>query len=140
MSKSHRLLGFGFAAADLLVEIGSDGRVSFALGAGEAVLGARDQTLIGQSWNTLIHPDDRGMVEAVFEGLADGTRAGPVVVGVAGPPGEPATRYASLTAIRLPLNDDAISCALSRSGARGASELQSREAFEARATELLSGS
>ncbi|MBU1377657.1 MAG: EAL domain-containing protein [Alphaproteobacteria bacterium] len=135
----HRFLGFGFAAADLLVEIKADGCVSFALGAGEAVLGAKDQSLSGKPWQSLFHPEDHPMVEAVFRGLGDGTRAGPVVLGVASPSGAP-PRYASLTAIRLPQNKGAISCALSRASSRGASGLQTREQFESRATELLAGS
>lgn len=139
MPTPHRFLGFGFAAADLLVEIKADGCVSFALGAGEAVLGLPDQALAGKAWRTLFHTEDHPMIEAVFRGLDDGTRAGPVVLCVATPPGKPA-RYASLTAIRLPQNKGSVSCALSRASSRGASGLQSREQFESRATELLAGS
>ncbi len=135
MPSAHRFLGFGFAAADLLLEVRADGQVSFALGAGEAVLGVTDRALGGRSWQSLFDPEDHPMVEALFAGLGDGTRAGPVVLKVAGK----ATGHASLTAIRLPQNDGAISCALSRASGRGASGLQSRETFEARAAELMSG-
>ncbi|TAJ74666.1 MAG: EAL domain-containing protein [Phenylobacterium sp.] len=135
MSTPHRFLGFGFAAADLLLEIRTDGRVSFALGAGEAVLGVVDRALAQRSWQSLIDPDDHPMVEALFGGLDGGTRAGPVVLRVAGK----ADAYATLTAIRLPQNDGAISCALSRASGRGPAGLQSREGFETRATELLAG-
>jgi EAL domain-containing protein (putative c-di-GMP-specific phosphodiesterase class I) len=131
----HRFLGFGFAAADLLLEVRADGQVSFALGAGETVLGVADRALAERSWQSLFDPDDHPMVEALFGGLDDGARAGPVVLRVAGKP----DGHATLTAIRLAENDGAISCALSRSTGRGASGLQSREAFEARATELLAG-
>jgi EAL domain-containing protein (putative c-di-GMP-specific phosphodiesterase class I) len=135
LSSAHRFLGFGFAAADLLLEIRPDGRVSFALGAGEAVLGAPDQALVERPWRSLFDPDDHAMVEALFGGLDGGMRAGPVVLRVAGKP----DGHASLTAIRLPQNTGAISCALSRASSRGPAGLQSREAFEARATELLAG-
>ena len=135
MPSSHRFLGFGFAAADLLLEVRADGRVSFALGAGEAVLGVADKALAERSWQSLFDPEDHPMVEALFGGLDDGSRAGPVVLRVAGKPDGCAT----LTAIRLAENDGAISCALSRSTSRSAAGLQSREAFEARATELLAG-
>jgi hypothetical protein len=135
LSSTHRFLGFGFAAADLLLEVRADGRVSFALGAGEAVLGVADQALTDRSWQSLFDPDDHAMVEALFSGLDSGARAGPVVLRVAGK----SDGHASLTAIRLSENDGAISCALSRASSRGSHGLQSREAFEARATELLAG-
>jgi EAL domain-containing protein (putative c-di-GMP-specific phosphodiesterase class I) len=131
-------LGFGFAAADLLLELKEDGHVAFALGAGEAVLGMPDRSIAGQAWTRLVHTDDHSMVEALFAGLAGGTRAGPVVVGVATDAG-PAERFASLTAIRLPQNEGAISCALARATCRPAAGLQSRQDFEARAAELLAG-
>lgn len=135
MPSAHRFLGFGFAAADLLLEVRADGRVSFALGAGEAVLGVADQALAELSWRSLFDPEDHPMVEALFGGLDDGSRAGPVVLRVTGKPGG----HASLTAIRLAENGGAISCALSRASSRGPSGLQSRETFELRATELLAG-
>ena len=139
MSTPHRFLGFGFAAADLLLEIRPDGRVAFGLGAGEGVLGVSDTALSNRSWTSLLHPEDHPMVEALFAGLDDIARAGPVVVSVAVPQGAP-ERYATLTAIRLPQNQGAISCTLSKAKARGAAGLQSRETFEARAAELLAGS
>jgi EAL domain-containing protein (putative c-di-GMP-specific phosphodiesterase class I) len=133
LSNPHRFLGFGFAAADLLLEIRLDGRIGFALGAGEAVLGVADTALTNRAWRSLIDAADHPMVDALFAGLGDGSRVGPVVVGVEG--GQ--NRFATLTAIRLPQNQGAISCALSRASARRAAGLQDREAFEARASELL---
>lgn len=135
MSTPHRFLGFGFAAADLLIEIRLDGRVGFALGAGEAVLGVADTQLPNRSWRSLIDPADHPMIDALFAGLGDGGRVGPVVVGVEGLAG----RCASLTAIRLPQNQGVISCALARASARRGTGPQDREAFEARAAELLAG-
>jgi EAL domain-containing protein (putative c-di-GMP-specific phosphodiesterase class I) len=136
LSRPHIFLGFGFAAADLLVEIGADGRVNYALGAGEAVLGVADHALAGAAWRDLVHRDDQPMVEALFAGLDNGARAGPVVFAVAAGQGE---RSASLTAIRLPQNEGAISCALSRAAAGGSARIQSRESFEARVAELMAG-
>jgi EAL domain-containing protein (putative c-di-GMP-specific phosphodiesterase class I) len=135
VSTPHRFLGFGFAAADLLLEIRLDGRIGFALGAGEAVLGVPDTKLTNRSWRSLIDKADHPMMEALFAGLGDGSRVGPVVVGVEGQ----AHRHASLTVIRLPQNQGAISCALSRATARGVVGLRDREAFEARAADLLAG-
>jgi len=134
-STPHRFLGFGFAAADLLLEIRLDGRVGFALGAGDAVLGVPDTKLTNRSWRSLIDPADHPMVDALFAGLGDGVRVGPVVVGVEDAP----HRAATLTAIRLQQNQGAISCALARAGARRPTAPLDRDAFETRAVELLAG-
>lgn len=135
MSTPHRFLGFGFAAADLLLEIRLDGRVGLALGAGEAALGVPDTKLAGRSWRSLIDAVDHPMVEALFAGLDDGARAGPVVVGVEGS----ADRFAALSAIRLPQNQGAISCGVARARGPRVVGLQDREAFASRAAELLAG-
>ena len=129
LSTTHRFLGFGFAAADLLLEIRPDGRVSFGLGAGEAVLGVAEEDLSHRAWTSLIAADDHPTVEALFAQLDDGLRAGPIVVRVADNDEDAPARFASLTAIRLPQNHGAISCALTR--ADGRSGPQDREGFEA---------
>lgn len=121
------------------MEIGSDGRLTFGLGAGEAVLGVPDHLLGGRPLDSLIDPEDHPMVKALIGGLGDGARAGPVLVRVAAADGA-TERFASLTVIRLPQNQGAISCGLSKARSRGAAGLQTCEAFEARAAELLAGS
>ena len=138
MSTPHRFLGFGFAAADLLLEIRPDGRVAFGLGAGESVVGVADTALANQPWTAFVAAEDHGMVNAMFAGMGESARAGPIVLGIATPEGQP-PRYASLTAIRLPQNQGAISCALARAAGRGPATLHSRESFESRAAELLAG-
>lgn len=134
-SAAHRFLGFGFAGADLLLELGPDGRVTFALGAGEAVMGVPDTRLADRPWKQLFRMEDHPMVASLFKGLDSGIRAGPVIVAISGP--DRTERFASLTAIRLPQNRGAISCALSRTTRRAQAGIQTREAFEARAGELL---
>ena len=139
MSTPHRFLGFGFAAADLLLEIRDDGVINFGLGAGETVLGVSDTGLSNRPWKSVIHEDDHPMVEAMFDGLDGAARAGPVTVAVVVPKEAP-PRFATLTAIRLPQNQGAISCTLAKAKARGVAGVQSRDTFEARAAELLAGS
>lgn len=136
MSTAHRFLGFAFAAADLLVEVTPSGRIAFAMGAGEALIGVSDAVMSGRHWIDLIDPSDHGMTQALFCSLQDGGRAGPVVVKVLTPPGAP-ERFASVMAMRLPRNNGAISCVLSRANARGPAGVQTRETFEARASRLL---
>jgi EAL domain-containing protein (putative c-di-GMP-specific phosphodiesterase class I) len=109
---SHRLLGFAFASADLLVEIDADGRIAFAIGASEALSGSRETSLVSRRWSEFIDPADRAMLGAMFDGLDDGMRGGPVVVSLAA--GDGVGRAVALAACRLPQNRGAVSCALSR--------------------------
>lgn len=91
MADPRRILACAFAGADLLFEAESSGRVAFSAGAGG--------DLSGRNWRDLLHPIDRGLVQALFEGLEDGRRAGPVAVrGSADAP----FRTAALSAFRLP--------------------------------------
>ena len=133
----RRLVGFAFANADLLIEVDARDRITFAMGAVQAVLGREETALAGLDWRTLVEPGDQPLVEAMFVCLSDGVRRGPVPVRLAGT----SPRAASLSARMLPENGGAISCALSpcpcpplvdsRDG------LHPREGFEALARGLL---
>jgi EAL domain-containing protein (putative c-di-GMP-specific phosphodiesterase class I) len=112
---SHRLLGFAFASADLLLEIAASGKIALAVGAGEALSGSSETALIGRAWRDFIEPVDAPMIEALFEGLETGQRAGPVTVRLRG-----GSRAAAFSAFRLPGNGGAISCALTRASADAA--------------------
>ena len=128
---SHRLLGFAFASADLLLEISSEGRVAVALGASETISGNLEQALIGTPWRLFVDPADRPVLEALFDGLEVGQRGGPVTVRLASEDG--VARAASVCAFRLPQNDDALSCAFSLadpSGMPAAGGLVDRKQFE----------
>ncbi|WP_374469022.1 EAL domain-containing protein [Phenylobacterium sp.] len=134
-----RLLGFAFANADLLVEVGTDGRIAFAMGASEIVSGAAEGELKGRAWDEFIHPDDLPMVDALFEGLEDGSRSGPVIARLAQAK-DAAPRAVAICALRLPDNKGAVSCALSSASPDAAPKtggLQDRDAFEEAALTLL---
>jgi EAL domain-containing protein (putative c-di-GMP-specific phosphodiesterase class I) len=131
---SHRLLGFAFANADLLLEISAEGEIALALGASEALSGSSETALTGRAWRDFIEPADAPMIEALFDGLEPGQRAGPVTVRLDG------ARAAAFSAFRLPGNGDAISCALARASADGAPAaggLQDQESFARQASTLL---
>ena len=133
---SLTLLGFAFAAADLLIEIDEDGVIREALGAGQSVVGAAETALVGRSWRDLVAASDQPLLEALFACLDDGQRRGPAPVRLA----LSDAHAAFLTARRLPGNAGRISCALSaapalRVGAR-ADGLHEREAFESLARSL----
>ena len=46
----HRLLGFAFAIADLLLEVAPTGKISFAVGAAAVLAGDGERQLIGRSF------------------------------------------------------------------------------------------
>jgi EAL domain-containing protein (putative c-di-GMP-specific phosphodiesterase class I) len=134
---SHRLLGFAFASADLLIEIDAAGRIAFALGASEALSGTGEANLVGQNWRAFVDTADHGMLQALFDGL-DGLRGGPVLMRLArGASG--VERAATLSACKLPQNGGAISCALTRAAwTLGATQdLHDRRGFEAAAASLF---
>jgi EAL domain-containing protein (putative c-di-GMP-specific phosphodiesterase class I) len=134
---SHRLLGFAFASADLLIEIDASGRIAFALGASEALSGAGEADLVGRNWRAFVDMADHGMLQALFDGL-DALRGGPVLLRLArGADGM--ERAATLSACKLPQNGGAISCALTRATwtQNAAGDLHDRPGFEAAAASLF---
>jgi len=128
--ETHRLLGFAFASADLLMEISRGGQIAFALGASEALSGSRETALNGRAWRDFIDKKDQILVEALFDGLAEGHRAGPVTVSLAALDPEGRNRAASLSVFCLPGNDQAYSCALSRAAPKSSHGLQDVQNFE----------
>lgn len=104
----HRLLGFAFAGADLLLEIDPGGQITFAIGATQAVLGPARGDLTGLDWRTLVHADDQPLVEAMFLLVEDGVRRGFAPVRLAD-----GDRAVTLHARALPANGGRISCGLS---------------------------
>jgi len=133
--KARRLLGFAFASADLLIEIGVEGEIAFAMGASEALSGAAETALVGRAWRDFIDPDDQRMLAMLIDGLEAGRRTNPVVVRLAAP-----QKAVSLTALKLPQNDGAISCALAKARYEPnlfAGRLADRAAFEALASDLI---
>jgi EAL domain-containing protein (putative c-di-GMP-specific phosphodiesterase class I) len=126
----QRLLGFAFASSDLLIEVSKAGQIAFAIGASEALSGSAETELAGRAWRDFIDVRDRPMVQALFDGMADGRRAGPIVVTLATPAGAP-ERAAALSAFCLPANDGAISCAFTRAAPKSSHGLHDKNAFEA---------
>ncbi|MBS0408857.1 MAG: sensor domain-containing phosphodiesterase [Proteobacteria bacterium] len=128
----HRFLGFAFACADLLVEVDSHDRITFAVGAAATLTGTSEVALVGRSWRDFVHPADCALVEALFAGLEDGARQGPVLARLADNDGASARAFA-LSACRLPQNGGVVSCAMTRAApAAGAATdgLLDRAAFE----------
>jgi EAL domain-containing protein (putative c-di-GMP-specific phosphodiesterase class I)/GGDEF domain-containing protein len=134
---SVRFLGFAFASADLLFELDGEGKVTFAMGAGQKAFGQDVARLSDRSWRELIAESDHGLVAEFFAGLADADRRGPIKVALAPDPGRKLARYGALSACRLPQLKPNISCVLSLTAglapavkaADGLFGLHSRESF-----------
>jgi EAL domain-containing protein (putative c-di-GMP-specific phosphodiesterase class I) len=111
----HRLLGFAFASADLLMEVGPDEEITFAVGAAATLAGDAERSLIGRSWREFVDLRDHCLIESVLGGVESGGRQGPVVARLASP-GSNGPQAFSLCACRLPQNGSAISCAVTGAG------------------------
>ena len=135
-----QLLSFIFASADMVMEIGAAGEVTFATGAAQRLLGRAAESLVGAAWRDLIDPAEVELVEAALQDLGPGERRGPFRIGLASSRGpQPAT----LSLFQVPQRSDRISVALSvchPSFAQvpvDAAGLANRDDFEAAATTLL---
>jgi hypothetical protein len=136
-----RFLGLAFAAADLLLEVGPDGALTFAAGAIQAMTGHEGATLAGQPWRALFEDDDTPLIEAMFTELQNGERRGPNIVRLATAPNHPAS-YAALSVFQLPQNAPRLSCILTiaHQGHRDrppGGVLRTREDFEILAQALV---
>ncbi len=129
----HRLLGLAFASADLLVEVGPEGKIEFAVGVAAILGSSAERALVGRDWRELVDPRDHDLVESLFLGIDHLARQGPVVarLAVAGPDRPSAI---AINACRLPQNGSTVSCAMTRASppAVGAADggLHDRAEFE----------
>ena len=106
---SHaRLLGFAFANADFLFEVGADGLILFATGAGKGLVQDSPESLTGKLVDTLFEAADAVRFATSRKRLRSGCRAGPYKLKLAG------GVLAEVSMFRLPENGDAISCTMSR--------------------------
>ncbi|HVM99062.1 MAG TPA: EAL domain-containing protein [Caulobacteraceae bacterium] len=136
----HRLLGFAFAIADLLVEVAPSGKIVFAVGAAGVLAGEGERQLMGRDFAECIDPEDRDLIWALMASAEGGARRGPAIARLATAPGQ-ATRAFSICVCKLPQNEGAISCALNRTAppklGRAEGGLFERDEFEEVARNLF---
>lgn len=77
-----RFVAFAFAAADLLIEVDSDNRVSFAAGAAQGLLGAAAQAQIGRPVLELFPVSEHGLLAALLFDRELYGRFGPIALQV----------------------------------------------------------
>lgn len=116
-----RFVSFAFAAADLLIEVGVSGEISFAMGAAQTLTDRREDTLVGRNWLDLFDAADHNPVRAMVAGLGPQGRCGPLTVRMATPSGSP-ERHAALSACRLSGQDQWLSCVLTTLPGEGETE------------------
>jgi EAL domain-containing protein (putative c-di-GMP-specific phosphodiesterase class I) len=135
-----QLLGFVFASADMVLEIGPEGAVGFATGAANRMLGRRAESLFGRPWRDLFDPADADLVEAALSDLRPGERRGPFTVGLIGTKG---LQPANLSLFQMPQRPGCTAAALSLCApavnglAVDETGLANREDFEAAAAAML---
>lgn len=76
----ERFLAFSFAMADLLVELDSEGRISFLAGACRRFFGQDEGALMGERLIDRIAPGERALVGQLLKQLEAGRRIPPVEV------------------------------------------------------------
>ena len=82
-TSTERLLAFSFANADILLEVDGALCVRYICGATRSLLHHAEPELNGHLLCKLIAAADRGMVQALLNGLANNTRLNPVIVRLA---------------------------------------------------------
>ena len=82
-SQRDRFVGFAFAAADLLIEVTREGRITFVAGAAQNLYGRTSENLVGTAFLDLLAPGDRPLAEALVAALDRGGRFVPVTVRLA---------------------------------------------------------
>ena len=148
-----RFLAFAFAASDLLLEVGDDSLVRYAVGATNQLLGGAPRDVIGRGWLDIFIEDDRPLLVAKIGELGAGKRCGPLLVSIQ-PAGaaarQPNARNTKVVfnACRIPDHEDVIYCTLTvanvglakaarATARRGVGGLLGRKAFEESAVETL---
>ncbi len=106
----NRFLAFAFASADLLLEVSSDGTVTFALGASHPLSVADATLLVGRSVLDFVAPRDAGLVRHLIKTVTTGQRFGPLRVESANDDGPD---QIMLSGCRFPGNDGIICFTLS---------------------------
>ncbi|WP_193368917.1 EAL domain-containing protein [Pelagibius marinus] len=151
-----RFLAFAFAASDLLLEVGDDSLIRYAVGATNQLLGGSPQEVVGQGWLDLFVEEDRPLLVSKIGNLTPGKRCGPVLVSVRPAKRElgdgkrrlPPTIKVVFSACRIPDHEDVIYCTITvanipqaksarATAQRSDNGLLNRAAFEEAATETL---
>lgn len=90
-----RFLAFAFSAADILLELDCDFRISYAAGATLALTGEAEDKIVGRPFVELVAASDRALVAELTRSLKPGMRLDPVRIRFNRPNQEPIALTAS---------------------------------------------
>ncbi len=123
-AERDRFVAFAFSAADLMLEVAEDGRISYASGAGRQLLGVDAAELVGRQLGPLIDESDRHFLLNLLASLGIGSRIEPVTIRLAAAaagqsavlcvlggcclPRSEGRYYLTLSAARLPMAEAAL--------------------------------
>ncbi|MBI3446924.1 MAG: PAS domain-containing protein, partial [Magnetospirillum sp.] len=140
---SDMYVGFAFAAADVLLELDTEGNAVFAVGAAMALLGRGARGLIGQPLAKIIHPGDETILTQSLRQMGKGERVRNAIIRVLRPDGK-ATEV-TMSGYRHPSEPDRLLVALGHPGGFhahkedrvGKTGLLDKDSFQAMAASLL---
>ena len=115
MNTKSRLLGMAFAAADTLVELDADGRVSLALGAGPSPQGPLVESWTGTRLTDLVGKAGQKQLADALRSIRPNVRTAPIDALMAC--GSDRVRKARLRFFQLPDLAPAVSCSITYDGA-----------------------
>jgi len=135
-------VAFAFAAADLLMEVGTDGRVIFAIGASMALVGRPARLLANSSLPDLFVAADRPRVDKVLRRMGGGARVRHALLSVQFPGGERVP--VALSGYPHPDHEGRLLCVLTHGGGlampsveRREGELLDKRSFESLANNMM---
>lgn len=107
----ERILGLAFTSADLLFEIGPDGRIATVFGASRALLGGEEAEWRNWHWSALFDSADHVLIQAALEALCTVGQRRTLEVHLAPRQDRPARR-GRLSISRVLQSSQNLSCAL----------------------------
>lgn len=111
-TQRDRFIAFAFAAADLLIEADSDGRIVYAAGMSDAICGVPLEALTARRITDLVVAEDRPLLDECMHRLRRVGRLGKIRIRVEPSPGD--ARPVSVSGINLPSTPDLFHLAINR--------------------------
>lgn len=100
-SQRDRFLAFSFASADLLLEINTEGKILFAMGASKALLAIDDKELLATPFLELFSEKDRGLMSVIQGTDKVSSKQGPYLVTLESPKDRTKIKHVFLNSFKI---------------------------------------